>query len=471
MSGGREPFSIVELVRVTGGRQTGNGPQFFSSVSIDTRTLKPGDVYFALHGKRVDGHQFVGDALRLGAAAVVVDQAEAVPNGALAIVVDNTTAALGRFAAAYRAKFDIPVFAVTGSNGKTTTKEMLAAILSHRLQTVAAPSSFNNDVGVPLTALKLNRETQAAVFELEMNEPGGTARLARICRPKYGVITNIGDTHLETMKDRTGVAQEKGELLQCLPRQGVAILNADDPAVMDQARKHWAGRILTFGLEQPADLWATDIQTTDITGVRFSILGRYPVALRVPGVHNVMNALAACAALVASGTSIEKALPGLDRFQPLPMRLTVRRLPQVTLIDDSYNANPQSMRAALAVLEGGASAGHRVAFLGEMLELGDAAPRLHEELGRELARVVDRGVLVGAMAEYVLRGAVTAGLSQDAFVLAPASDHLPDAAFDLVRPGDTILVKGSRATAMERVSQEICRRYAENNDKSFPEKF
>ncbi len=457
---------MVELLRVTGGRQVGNGPQFFSSVSIDTRTLKPGDVYFALHGKRLNGHQFVGDALRLGAAAVVVDQADAAPDDSLAIVVDNTTLALGRFAAAYRAKFDIPVFAVTGSNGKTTTKEMLAAVLSHRLRTVYAPDSFNNDIGVPLTVLKLNHETQAAVFELEMNELGGTARLARICQPKYGIITNIGDTHLEAMKGRPGVAQEKGELLQCLPRQGVAILNADDPAVMDLAHKHWAGRTLTFGLEQPADLWATDIRTNDLTGVRFKIQGRHPVSLRVPGVHNVMNALAACAALVASGTSVEKALAGLDRFRPLPMRLTVRRLSQVTLIDDSYNANPQSMRAALAVLAGSASAGHRVAFLGDMLELGEAAPQLHEELGRELAGAVDRGVLVGAMAEHVLVGAVEAGMNRDAFVLAEASDRLPDAVFDMVRPGDTILVKGSRATAMELVSQEISRRYAENNVQS-----
>ncbi len=463
-----EPFSVIELVRVTGGRQIGTGPQVFSSISIDTRTLKPGDVYFALRGKRYDGHQFVAEALKLGAAGVVVDREEAVPGSALAIVVDNTTLALGRFAAAYRAKFNIPVFAVTGSNGKTTTKEMLAAILSHRMRVVYAPASFNNDIGVPLTVLRLNHETQAAVFELELNEIGGTARLAHICRPKYGVITNVGDTHLEMMKDRAGVAQEKGELLQCLPRQGVAVLNADDPAVMELAQKHWAGRTLTFGLEQPADLWATDIRAGDLSGVRFKLQGKYPVSLRMPGVHNVLNALAACGALVASGMSIEKALAGLDRFRPLPMRLTIHRLREVTLIDDSYNANPQSVRAALKVLHDGAAAGQRVVFLGDMLELGEAAPRLHEELGRELAGTVDRGVLVGAMAEHVLRGAVEAGLSREAFVLAEASDRLPDAAFDIIRPGDTILVKGSRATAMELVSREITRRYGEETPQSVP---
>jgi len=459
---------MIELVRVTGGRQLGAGPQVFSSISTDTRTLKPGDVYFALHGKRFDGHQFVVDALRLGAAGVVVDRSDAVPEAAPAIVVDHTTLALGRFAAAHRAKFSIPVYAITGSNGKTTTKEMLAAILAHRMRVVYAPASFNNDFGVPLTVLRLNHETQAAVFELEMNELGGTARLAQMCQPKYAVITNVGDTHLAAMKDRGGVAQEKSELLQSLPRQGVAILNADDPAVIELARKHWAGRTLTFGVEQPADLWASDIRAGDLAGVRFKIQGRHPVSLRMPGVHNVLNALAACAALVASGMGVEKALAGLDRFRPLPMRLDVHRLRGVMLIDDSYNANPQSVRAALSVLHGGAAAGQRVVFLGDMLELGEAAPRLHEELGRELAKTADRGVLVGAMAEHVLRGAVEAGLSREAFVLAEASDRLPDAAFDIIRPGDTILVKGSRATAMELVSQEITRRYAEDTIQSVP---
>ncbi len=457
---------MIELVRVTGGRQVGSGPQVFSSVSIDTRTLKPGDFYFALRGKRLDGHQFVADALKLGAAGVVVEREDAVPAGAPAIVVDDTTLALGRFAAAYRAKFDIPVFAVTGSNGKTTTKEMLAAILSHRLRTVYAPASFNNNIGVPLTALKINHETQAAVFELELNELGGTARLARICQPRYGVITNVGDTHLETMKDRDGVAQEKGELLQCLPRQGTAILNADDPVVMDLAHRHWAGRVLTFGLEQPADLWATDVKATDLSGVRFKIQGRHPVSLRMPGAHNVLNALAACAALVASGVSVEKALAGLDRFRPLPLRLAVQRLSQVTLIDDSYNANPQSVQAALRVLRECAPAGQRMAFLGDMLELGEASARLHEELGRELATVVDRAVLVGVMSEHVVRGAVDAGMARDRLISGEASDRLPDAAFDMIRPGDTILVKGSRATAMELVSREIARRYAEDSTQS-----
>jgi len=452
-----EPIRLNELVAATGGRLANGRELKVTGISIDSRTLKPGDLYVAIRGKRLDGHQFCKQAVELGAIGVVVDSEAAVPAGAVGVVVANTTEALGRIAFRHRERMWARVVAVTGSNGKTTTKEMLAAILALKFKTLKPEGSYNNDIGVPLTVLRMTREVEAAVFEIEMNEPGGTARLARICRPEVGVLTNVGDTHLEFMKDRHGVAQEKAELLQALPEKGAAVLNADDPLVMAIGSSYSPARRVTFGLEQKAEVFATDIEDAGLAGSRFRLMGKYEVMLPVPGRHNVANCLAACAGAYAMGMHPGDMPGAIAGLRPLPMRLRVLRLGETTLIDDCYNANPQSVRAALEVLRTNAPRERCIAFLGDMLELGGESAGQHERLGRELGAFVSRLVLVGPMGEHTARGASATGLKQ--IRRFRTSTEAREALFDITTPGDTILVKGSRAMTMEIISQEIARRY------------
>ena len=452
-----DPIRLNELVTATGGQLVNGRDLKVTGVSIDTRTLQPGDLYVAIRGKRLDGHQFCEQAVEKGAVGVVVDSEGAVPPGVVGIVVANTTDALGRIAFRHRERMSARVVAVTGSNGKSTTKEILAAILALKFKTLKPEGSFNNDIGVPLTVLRMTREIEAAVFEIEMNELGGTARLARICRPEVGVITNIGDTHLEFMKDRHGVAQEKAELLQALPEKGAAVLNADDPMVMAIGSTYAPPRRVTYGLEEKAEVFATNIEDVGLAGSRFRLMGKYDVTLPIPGRHNVANCLAACAGAYAMGMWPGDMPEAIARLEPLPMRLRVRALGGTTLIEDCYNANPQSMGAALRVLEKCGSVDRRVAFLGDMLELGNSASVQHENLGREIGTLVNRLVVVGPLGEHTARGALAAGLRH--IGRFEKSEQAREALFDFVRPGDTILVKGSRAMAMEIISQEIVRVY------------
>ena len=292
---------LNELVTATRGRLVNGRELKVTGVSVDTRSLKPGDLYVAIRGKRLDGHQFCEQAVEKGAVGVVVDTEAAVPTGKVGIVVTDTTEALGRIAFRHRERMSARVVAVTGSNGKTTTKEILAAILALKFKTLRPEGSYNNDIGVPLTVLRMTKDIEAAVFEIEMNKLGGTARLARICRPEVGVITNVGDTHLEFMTDRHGVAQEKAELLQVLPERGAAVLNADDPLVMAIGSTYAPPRRVTFGVEQKAEVFATDVEDAGLAGSRFRLMGKYEVTLSIPGGHNVANCLAACAGAYAMG--------------------------------------------------------------------------------------------------------------------------------------------------------------------------
>jgi UDP-N-acetylmuramoyl-tripeptide--D-alanyl-D-alanine ligase len=454
-----DPIRLIELVTATRGRLVNGQELKVTGVSIDTRTLKPGDLYVAIRGKRLDGHQFCSQAMEKGAVGVVVDSEQAVPAGKLGIVVENTTEALGRIAFRHRERMSARVVAVTGSNGKTTTKEILAAILALKFRTLKPEGSYNNDIGVPLTVLRMTREIEAAVFEIEMNELGGTARLARICRPEVGVITNIGDTHLEFMKDRHGVTQEKAELLQALPDKGAAVLNADDPLVMAIGSTYAPPRRVTFGLDQKAEVFATDVVAAGLAGSRFMLLGKHEVTLPMPGRHNIANCLAACAGAYAMGMWPGDMPEAIARLQPLPMRLRVVKLGDTTLIEDCYNANPQSVGAALEVLQECGPVERRIAFLGDMLELGTESEAQHESLGRRIGVLVSRLVVVGPMGEFTARGASAVGLAQ--IRRFGTAEQAREALFDIVRPGDTILVKGSRAMTMELISQEIVRRYGQ----------
>ncbi|MEO0073439.1 MAG: UDP-N-acetylmuramoyl-tripeptide--D-alanyl-D-alanine ligase [candidate division WOR-3 bacterium] len=459
-----EPLKLAEVVQAAKSRVIRGVDECFTGVTIDSRKVRPGDLFVAIEGKRLDGHRFVREALAAGAAGVVISDERVAPEQGAVLLVTDTRRALLDIAGFYRSRYNIRTAAVTGSNGKTTTKEMLGAMLSTRWQTVVPEGSYNNDIGVPLTLLRLNAEIEAAVFELEMNEPGGTLRLAKACRPQLGIITNIGDTHLEWMGDRHGVAAEKAELLQALPSDGVAVLNTDDDMVMELGRKCWRGEIVTFGFGT-ADFQAVAVKDLGFKGMSFQLASGEVVSLPVPGRHNVANCLAALAAAQRMGVELTAAIEAVRDFKLPPMRLRVVRLNRVVLIDDSYNANPQSVQAALGVLRDNAEPGSRVALLGAMLELGHRSRELHESVGRQAAEIVDRLITVGHEALAIGNAACDAGMSRTRVIHCESAAVAADVVFDFLRDGDTILVKGSRAVGLEQISQRIIEHYETNTSK------
>jgi UDP-N-acetylmuramoyl-tripeptide--D-alanyl-D-alanine ligase len=455
-------FTVAEIVQATQGELvSGRRDSGVVGVSIDSRTIRKGELYVAIIGKNLDGHAFVAEALAKGAGAVVISQrvGSGDEDRATVVRVRDTTQALGDIAAWHRRRFDPWVVGITGSNGKSTTKEMLAAILSRRYRVLKPPSSFNNDIGVPLTVLAMNRLTQAAIIEMEMNLIGGISRLCEIAQPHVAVVTNIGDTHLEFLGSRDGVAREKSELLEYVNRNGAAVVNADDPVLARLVRRYPARELATFALRVPADVFATDVKDQGLRGSRFRLNGLFPVRLRVVGVHNVYNALAAVAAAQFLGVPAREAVAGLESYSGLELRLQACRLAGMTLLEDCYNANPQSMAAALAALSR-LGPGRKVAVLGDMHELGPAATRFHCALGRRAAEVADIVVARGSFAPRIARGALQAGLPRQRVIACADNLETVQKLIDILRSGDRILVKGSRANRMEEILRELKRYYA-----------
>lgn len=432
----------------------------FSGVSTDSRTVRAGEIFVALQGERFDGHDFVGDAVKRGATAAIVSKpnvgVDPAPGIAL-IHVPDTLQAMGRIAAAHRSRFTIPVVAVTGSVGKTTTKDMVAHILSQRFKVLKTEENYNNEIGVPLTALQLEPSHQVAVFELAMRGPGEVAYLARIVRPTIGVVTNVGVTHIERLGSAQAIAAAKAELLQEMGPDSVAILNADDgnsASLRGAAR----GKVLTFGIERPADVTARDVRQGETGAANFTIAAgeeQAPVRLAVPGRHNVLNALAAAAAALEAGATVADVRKGLEGAALGKHRLQVLRSARgFTILDDCYNANPASMVAALEVL-GQIKADGRMAVLGDMLELGPHAAEMHRDVGREAAsRGLALLVAVGDHAHHLREGALT-GMTPEQVVAAADVEQCADIILQAARPGDAVLVKASRAMALERIVEKL----------------
>jgi UDP-N-acetylmuramoyl-tripeptide--D-alanyl-D-alanine ligase len=446
-------LDLQQIARMTGGRlspATARGT--VTGVSTDSRTIHPGDLFVPLRGPNFDGHEFLMQAVRRGAAACLSEDVLAgypVP----VIGVHNTLTALGDLAASYRRAFPGPVVAVTGSSGKTTTKDMLHAILALHGPGLATEGNFNNLVGLPLTLFKMMPSHRWAVLEMGMSARGEIARLAEIAAPGVGIVTNIGPAHLEGLQTLEGVARAKGELFAALPSGGTAVINADDDRVRELPVANGVQR-LWFGLNPAATVRAETIRS-DGEGVNFELIlpnGRYPVKLAVPGRHNVANALAAAAAALVLEIPAELIVRGLQTFRARAGRMeTVRLADGSLLLDDSYNANPLAVKAALeALAESGT--GRKIAVLGDMLELGEAAADLHREVGAAAASRADYLIVLGAQAEATAAGARTAGMAADR--VRVVADH--EAAIAMVRtwlrPGDSILVKGSRGMRMDQVS-------------------
>jgi UDP-N-acetylmuramoyl-tripeptide--D-alanyl-D-alanine ligase len=458
-------LSIAELVRGTQGALVGGRLEAaVTGVSIDSRTCARGDVFFAIRGPRQDGHAFVADVLARGAGAAVVSRypgEECWPAEFPLIVVEDTTHALQRLAASYRRRWAIPVVAVTGSNGKTTTKELCAAVLSERFRVLKAGGSFNNQWGVPLTLLGLSPAHQAAVLELGMNAFGEIAALAQLARPQVGVITMIAPAHLEGVGSLEGVQKAKGELVQAIPPDGTVVLNADDPLVLGLAREA-RGRVLTYGHAPTADVQLGEV-TPSGGGLAFTLATdgqRVDVRLPLSGRHNAWNAAAAAAVGVALGVPLAVAVEGLGRAAPVKGRLVWREAGGVHILDDTYNANPVSLRAALDALRDAGGPGRLWVVFGDMLELGPAGDQAHAEAGRWIAALPAAGLATaGAATRATAAAAAAAGCPDVQPCRTPEEAAAHVAA--RVRPGDRVLVKGSRGMRMERAVEAVLVRLGE----------
>jgi UDP-N-acetylmuramoyl-tripeptide--D-alanyl-D-alanine ligase len=454
-------FTVQDVVRATqGALVTGDLSVPVTGVSIDSRTLIVGDAFFAIVGHRLDGHAFLGEAAGRGAACVIVHALpDDVPANVPTILVEDTTRALGRLAAWHRAKFPVPVVAITGSIGKTTAKELTAAVMATRFNVLKPASSFNNQWGLPLTLLRLTSEHQAAVVELGTNQRGEIAALAAIASPTVGVVTVVAPVHTEFLGSIEGVREEKAALVRALGADGIAVLNADDARVASMARE-CAGRVVTYGVAPTATVRAVGEVTDGETGLRFAleVAGRrVPVALTLGGRHNVTNALAAAAVGVALKLDLEDIARGLGEARPAARRGQWVVAGDVTILDDTYNASPTSVRAALQMLSARRRGRRAVVVLGDMLELGAMTDEAHREMGREVAALpADEFVGVGRAAALAVEAARTAGIAE-----AYHAKSYEDAVAHLVKrlaPGDVVLVKGSRGMRMERVVDALVAR-------------
>lgn len=417
--------------------------------SIDSRTMKPGDLFFAVKGERLDGHDFVEGALKNGAAAAVVSSENATRYACKSrlIVVCDTLVALQTLGAAVRRLWGKPLVGITGSAGKTTTKECIAHVLAAKYRVLKSEGNLNNHFGLPLQLLKLQPEHEIAVIEMGMSHAGEIAALAKIAQPDTGVVTMVAPVHLEYFDSIKGIARAKYELIEALPRGGCAVLNADDEYV-SQFGRDFHGRVLTFGVHKPADLIARNIQT-EPSGLSFELTFEkqaVPARIGLIGEHNVYNALAAVAAGLQHGISLQQAADALAGITATDKRGQVLEIGGATVVNDCYNSNPKALRAmidALAKMPGQ----RRIVVAGEMLELGPAGVELHRECGAHTAGRADILIGVRGLAKPMVEAAAEAGVQAE-FVETPelAGEWLAKN----VRAGDVVLLKASRGVKLER---------------------
>jgi len=453
--------TLEEVARFSGGRLIKGDPALpVDRLHTDTRTLAAGDCFVALHGDRFDGHSFVAQVRNHGAVAALVSHqliSSDLPDDLGLVEVSDTLAGLQRFAANYRQLLSVRTIGVTGSSGKTSTKEMIASVLRTRFRTKATEGNLNNHIGVPLTLIRLDEGDEYGVVEMGMNHPGELAPLVAMTMPDIGVISSIGPAHIEFFADQAAIALEKSELIAALPAEGIAVLNADDVwsqriACRTRARVVWVG-------DRFNSTWrAEDVQVaTD--GLSFQLAHDGEKAqVRLPVINRVMvaNALLAAAVGDACGLGLEEIARGLEAVQLPGARMQVVKAHGAWIINDAYNANPDSMKAALASLSEFPGANRRLAVLGSMGELGPHATELHRELGEFAARQ-DLAFLiaVGPHAEACAKGAMSAGLNHNQIVAALDAEEATTALKPLLREGDAVLVKGSHFMGLERLVSAI----------------
>lgn len=462
MTDDQEIWTLDAVLEATGGQLLVKGDeQQFTSISTDSRTLSPGGLFVALKGEQFDGHQFIAQAVSRGGSGVIVDQGE-VENIGLrdlqvpVVGVPDTLRAFGDLAEFWRRLYPVPVVAITGSNGKTTTKEMVASILDRSWKVLKNQGTFNNLVGLPITLLQLNNTHQAAVVELGMNQPGEIKRLTEIVSPDVGLITNIQPAHLQGLGTLEGIEAAKGELFAGMAASATIVVNRDDPRVLNLASS-FPGRQVSFSVNgESADITLDRILAMDVDGSRFLL--KLPeetleIDLPVLGLHHLNNAVAAAAVVWALNLPTKTIANGLANFKPVDKRMEVLTIPgEISIINDSYNANPVSMAAALETLRQVKKQGRGFAVLGDMLELGDESAALHSQVGAKAAQEgVDYLLALGEQASHLLAGAAEAGMDSNRLIQASDHQEIASQVRNLMAAGDWILVKGSRGMRMEKV--------------------
>ena len=453
-------FTIHDIAEATGGRIIGSDEVEVSGISTDSRSVSAGELFVPLRGTSFDGHDYLASVAELGIHTVLADESwlrnHDLPDSLTGIAVDDTLRALGDLAAAFRRRYDVPLVGITGSNGKTTCKEMLATILEQIGPGLKTAGNLNNLIGLPQMLFRLRPEHGWAVLEMGMSEPGEIDRLAAIAAPQIGVVLNAFPAHLESMGSVENVARAKGELLQRLPAGGCAVVNADDPLIAGLPSPEGVRRI-TFGLGD-AEVRCSAIESRGIRGQTFILhIGDESsvVSLAAFGRHSICNALAAAAAAHALGIPTGIIANGLELFRPYDKRFNLEKTGGIVLIDDSYNANPASMGAALATLA--ELKGNKAAFvaLGDMLELGSNEAELHRMVGVQAARVADRLYLHGPLTAYVAEGAISAGMPAGAVIRGLSHEEIAADILASAAEGDFVLLKGSRGMRMENVAEGI----------------
>lgn len=430
----------------------------FCSVSTDTRKIVPGSIFIALKGERFDGHDFIDQAVSGGAGGVMVSRPVSVPKEVAVLQVADTLMGLQKLANYNRSKFKGPLIAVTGSNGKTTTKDFIAAVLSRRFRVLKTTSNLNNEIGLPLTILNLDESYDAVVLEMGMRGLGEIDLLARIAAPTAGVITNIGESHLERLGSVENIAKAKTELLPHLPSKGYAILNGDDPWLRKYAHLSRC-KVIFYGMGENAELSVRQPVVYTEKGIRFAAEykgKKTEYDLPVPGIHNVYNAMAAIAVGLQEGLSSEKCAEGLKSAELTGMRLEVIEHGSFKIINDAYNASPLSTKASLGILAEMPGNGRNIAVLGEMYELGDRTEIGHREVGERVASLgLDILIGVGPLAKDICLGAQKSGMEPTRVFYCANNEEALETLKGLLKPGDRILVKGSRGMKMEEVVQGI----------------
>jgi len=444
-------LTIQEIKKITKGIFIqGETSSAVTGVSIDSRKIKKGNVFIAIKGARFDGHDFIRRAMRNGATAAIVSKRVACPSDITVIRVVDTTKALGQIAAWHRRDFYIPVIAITGSTGKTTVKEMIVSVLEKRFKVLKNVGTENNQYGVPLTLLKLNSSHQVAVLELGTNQPGDIRWLAKIARPTMSIFTNIGESHLEKLKTPAGVFREKAQLIKYMEPGGTIILNDDDRYLATLPRKYKGKRIIRFGCSRDVDHRASHIIVRNNRCLHFKVQ-RHSIKINSSTIHNVYNALAAISCGLACKIRYNDIIAALSRFKFRGGRQEIRKIGRLWLIDDTYNANPMSLKSAIRTLDTLYIRGKRIVICADMLELGPRSVALHRSAGEMIGRShADVVLTTGRHARYI-----TQGLNRfKGNIKALHCRDLKEVQKRLkrfCRPGDAILVKGSRGMHMERV--------------------
>jgi len=466
----RKPiFSVAEAARVVGGQLAGADPDApITGVSVDSRRVSPGDLFVAIRGQRHDGHDFLEDAAQAGAVAALVSKMPDGSPGLALIRVPDSVAAMGTLAAHHRRRFEVTVVGITGSVGKTSVKELTAAVLGERLRVLSTPGNMNTEIGVPLTLFGLNATHEVAVLEMGMRGEGQIAYLAGLAQPRVGVITGVGESHLELLGSLEAVARAKGELLRALPEDGVAVVNADNPWSRRLGEAH-PGPVVTYGRAAGATVTVTDYVSRGEAGTSWKLVVRpqgwpgrplgqartWPpgpaeqeVRLPLAGRHQADNALAAAAIGLLFGLDLAAVARGLAGAAPAGMRLELRRAGGLLVLDDTYNSSPASALAALETLQELAGAGRALAVLGDMLELGDYTREGHLRVGQACAGLAAL-ITVGRAARDIAEGARRAGLPAERLRCCDDTGEALGAVLDMVREGDIVLFKASRGMRLE----------------------